>query len=151
MQEANICKKNTAVQEEAAAQVAEGEVEGLVYLNHSCHPKRTSRSSDAFMIIHVVKNTHNKSDCGTKSLRSATAFSMLYAYTFMVSDRSSVKQRRCHPQNGYLCTHCDTTCKDTQVDLKHRVMVPILAPIYPCFQRSHDQIDSKIMKASGHG
>lgn len=41
--------------------------------------------------------------------------------------------------------------KKIQVDLKHRMMVPILAPIYPCFQKSHGQIDSKIMKASGHG
>ena len=69
----------------------------------------------------------------------------------MVSDRSSVKQHGPHPQNGYLHTHCDTTCKDTQVDLKHRMMVPIIAPITPCFQSSHEQIDSKIMKASGHG
>ena len=30
-------------------------------------------------------------------------------------------------------------------------MVPILAPLTPCFQSSHEQIDSKVMKASGHG
>ena len=40
MQEANLFKKNAAVQEEAAAQVVEGEVEGLVHLNHRCHQRK---------------------------------------------------------------------------------------------------------------
>ena len=35
------------------------------------------------MIIHVIKNAHNKSDVETKSQRTVAAFSMLYAYTFM--------------------------------------------------------------------
>ena len=103
------------------------------------------------MIIHCIKNAHNKSDVRAKSQRSATAVSMLYAYTFMMSDRSSVKQCGRHPQKGYLRTYCETTCQDTQVDLKNRMMVPILAPLTPCFQSSHKKIDSRVIKASGHG
>ena len=68
------------------------------------------------MIIHIIKNAHNKSDVGTKSQRSAAAFSMLYAYTFMVSDRASVKQCGHHPQKGHLCTLGDMMCKETQLD-----------------------------------
>ena len=59
--------------------------------------KKTSKSSDTSTIIHVITNAHNKSDVGTKSQRSAVAFSMLCAYTFMVSDRASVKQHGRHP------------------------------------------------------
>ena len=41
IQEANLLKKNTAVLEEAAAQVVEGEVEGLIHLNHPYHQRKT--------------------------------------------------------------------------------------------------------------
>ena len=95
------------------------------------------------MIIHVITNAHNKSDVGTKSQRSAVAFSMLYAYTFMVSDRASVKQHGCHPQKGYLHTLGNMVCGKTLLDQKNRMMVPILAPVVPCYQSSHENIGSK--------
>ena len=40
MQEKNLLKKNTTVQEEAAAQVMEGEVKGLVHLKHPYHQRK---------------------------------------------------------------------------------------------------------------
>ena len=99
----------------------------------------------------MITNAHNKSDVGTRSQRSAVAFSMLCAYTFMVSDRASVRQCGHHPQKGYLCTLGHMVCGKTLLDWKNRMMVPILAPLVPCFQKSHESIGSKIMKSSGHG
>ena len=76
---------------------------------------------------------------------------MLYAYTFMVSDRASVKQCGHHPQKGYLHTLGHMVCGKTLLDQKNRMMVPILAPVVPCFQSSHENSGSKIMNSSGHG
>jgi hypothetical protein len=82
----------------------------------STSPKKTSKSSDISTIIHVIANAHTKCNIGTKSQRSAVAFSMLCAYTFMMSDRASIKQHGHHPQKGYLCTLGDMICGKTLLD-----------------------------------
>ena len=101
-------------------------------------------------IIYETKSAYLKTDECNKNQRQAAAISMLYAYTCMVTRSAFAVRFGRNPRTGYLRDTNNIDKKDVH-DKRNRLMIPILAPISPCFEPSKTCSSGKRMRKSGHG